>query len=412
MDPSAGMGTPGNRADAILARAKESEQFRREMEEFLSKAPAKALSTLGGRDIARLSRFFGRRVSDRLHAYVRAFPERVDWQRVSDETSAEYAFLDHAFFRDLLRDTVRAAPGSENAAVQAAEMGDVSSLKVLLRIGFVTFPDEELIRAATRSIESLRYLHEAGYDTAEALAYAFDNGNVETARYAHDVIGQRLESHMKVYADFLPNPKLKDHPELQRLFNDNIHEVAVGILRDENEYYRDAIEIWRAEGGHAGALRKAAHGVEQNERLLVALADLDALIIDMEAASDPRAADLRARRMRLSTQLVKDNYRLPEIDPDEPFDMADVPPHQRLFRPSHTTSLVQRSDGRPLPPLERLYLERAQDLDWPNTTGNLQRADSMQTPWGIDSTDEPLGTVTSTIAPEAAHQTSWRPFRL
>lgn len=327
MDPSAGMGTPGNRADAILARAEQSQQFRDEMEEFLSNASGRALSTLGGRDMERLVLFFGRRygprVPDRLRAYSQAFPERVPFARVRDETAAEHAFLDHAFFREALRDTVRESPNGETAAARAAEMGDVGSLKVLLRIGLVTFPDEDLIRAATRSIKSLRYLHEAGYDTTEALAYAFENGNAETARYAHDVIGQRLESHMKVYADFLSRPMLSDRPELQRLFNDNIHEVAVGILRDQTDYYRDCILRWQAEGGHAGALRRAAYEIEQNDNIIAALADLNRKIIDKEAARDPRAAGLRASRTQLATTLVKENYRIPVIDPDEPF---DVPP--------------------------------------------------------------------------------------
>jgi hypothetical protein len=397
MDPSAGMGTPGNRADAILALAETSDSFRMQMEEFLSKAPGQALSTLGGRDIERLSRFFGRRVSNRLLAYTKAFPAEIDWRRVRAENSAEHAFLGHAFFRERLRETIQASAGSETAAERAAAMGDVSSLKVLIRIGLVTFPDEDLIRAATKSIDSLRYLHEAGHDTAEALVYAFENGNVETARYAHDVIGQRLNSEMKFYADFLPSRMLANRPELQRLFNDNIHEVAIGILRDQNEYYQHAIGIWQAEGGHAGALRKAVHELEQNNRIIMLSRDLDALIAGREAAGDARAADYRARRERMSTQLVKENFsaRDWEIDPDEPFNMEDVPPH--------TTGLAPRGDGRPMHPDDREYLARIEGADEWHNSGSLQRADSMQIRPGGD---------TSTAASESAHVTSWRPLRL
>jgi len=382
MDPSAGMGTPGHRADAILALAGTSDTFRREMEDFLSRAPARRLSTLGARDIERLGRFFGRRVAERLLEYVRAFPKEPPWQRIRDETSAEHAFLDHAFYRERLRKTIQASEGSETAAARAAAMGDVESLKVFIRIGLVTFPDEDLIQGAAQSIASLRYLHEAGYDTTEALAYAFYKGNVETARYAHDVIGQRFESHMKMYADFLPERALAESQhELQQLFNDNIHEVAASILEEQNEYYRHAIEMWQAEGGHAGALRVAFYELEQNDRIRVALGEVNLLIADMEAAGVARAADLRASRTQVFAQMVRENFQPAHIDSDQAFTMEDVPPHQRLFRPTHTTGFATRGDGRPLPVDEREYLARIEQADEPHTAGDLQQGDVFWSPW-------------------------------
>lgn len=122
-------GTMENRADALIRSA----QVDPEAERFLSNGTAEMFCTFGANDIDRFVAFFGGGVAARLHAYTRRFPVDIGaiWGRLLDTGSSEHGLLEHAYFRNKVKEFAAADRGSINTA---ARKGDIDTLRLLLKV--------------------------------------------------------------------------------------------------------------------------------------------------------------------------------------------------------------------------------------------------------------------------------------